>query len=78
MEKFTKKLDALGSIVHCIAHRKNPKLKLPYFKNLSKDQNSELTKNLNILLKQAKKYKKAKGLISEYEEIFENELKNLS
>jgi hypothetical protein len=37
MEKYTVKLDALSSMLADIANNKNPKQKLPYFKNLTKD-----------------------------------------
>lgn len=77
LEKCTKKLDSLASMISSIVRLKNPKEKLPYFKNLTKDQNQELTNNLNALLKLGKKYKKAKTLISEYEEVFETKLRDL-
>ena len=36
-----------------------------------------MTNNLNALLKLGKKYKKAKTLLSEYEEVFETKLRDL-
>lgn len=77
LEKCTKKLDSLTGMISQIVKLKNPSQKLPYFKNLSREQNHDLTNNLNTLLKLGKKYKKAKTLISEYEEVFETKLKEL-